>query len=77
MYLTQNIKLKSSNISTQHIRVSDRFIHQAKDGMKSKTLSFIFYLFRDCYLVMFYKDDNIRNYFKFEKSSFIDSQEFQ
>ena len=52
MYLTQKIKLKSSNISTQYIRVSDPFIHQAKDGMKSKSFVMVFDLFRDCYLVM-------------------------
>ena len=65
MHVTQKIKLKSSNISTQYIRVSDSFIHQAKDGMKSKNFVMVFDLFRDCHLVMFYKDDNIRNYFKF------------
>ena len=65
MYLTQKIKLKPSNISTQYIRVSDPFIHQAKDGMKSKKFAMVFYLFRDCHLVMFYKDDNIRSYFMF------------
>ena len=65
MYLTQKIKLKSRNISTQYIRVSDPFIHQAKDGMKSKNFIMIFDLFRDRHLVMFYKDDHINNYFKF------------
>ena len=65
MYLTQKIKLKSSNISKQYVRVPDLFIHQAKGGMKSKNFAMVFDLFRDCHLVMFYKDDNIRNYFKF------------
>ena len=77
MYLTQKIKLKSSNISTQYIRVSDPFIHPAKDGMKSKNFVMVFDLFRDYHLVMFYKDDNIRKYFKFKKSLFIDLDEIQ